>query len=162
LYHAVLRRGVFWYYLQDSDLRPAGSAETEQVCAPLYQPDRRTLLFRLVRPRPPVALEGLPAPSDGTGARWVPTDRAGADPRGGPARRGRRPAGAPGRERATGPAAGRGGQPSRGSGRGGGARADHGLLRPLLPHPAPAARPLLARAGLHPRGRTGRAHRRGG
>src|SRR5699024_1176368 len=56
----------------------------------------------------------------------------------------------------------RGGQPPRGPRRGGGARADHGLLRPLLPHPAPAARPLLARAGLHPRGRTGCAHRRGG
>ena len=29
LYHAVLRRGVFWYYLQDSDLRPVVERETE-------------------------------------------------------------------------------------------------------------------------------------
>ena len=27
LYHAVLRSGVFWYYLQDSDLRPLVTAE---------------------------------------------------------------------------------------------------------------------------------------
>ena len=78
LYHAVLRRGVFWYYLQDSDLRPAVSAETEQVCAPLYQPDRRTLLFRVVHHRRRVSLEVFHALSDGTGALWFLTDLLGA------------------------------------------------------------------------------------
>lgn len=78
LYHAVLRRGVFWYYLQDSDLRPEASAETEQVCAPLYQPDRRTLLFRVVHHRRRVSLEVFHALSDGTGALWFLTDLLGA------------------------------------------------------------------------------------
>lgn len=74
LYHAVLRRGVFWYYLQDSDLQPEVEAETEQVCAPLYQPDRRTLLFRVVHHRRRVSLEVFHALSDGTGALWFLTD----------------------------------------------------------------------------------------
>ncbi|WP_394215031.1 alcohol acetyltransferase [Brachybacterium vulturis] len=74
LYHAVLRRGVFWYYLQDSELQPAVRAETEQVCAPLYQADRRTLLFRVVHHRRRVSLEVFHALSDGTGALWFLTD----------------------------------------------------------------------------------------
>ena len=78
LYHAVLRRGVFWYYLQDSDLRPQVVAETEQVCAPIYQPDRRTLLFRVVHHRRRVGLEVFHALSDGTGALWFLTDLLGA------------------------------------------------------------------------------------
>ncbi|MDN5898509.1 MAG: alcohol acetyltransferase [Brachybacterium sp.] len=74
LYHAVLRRGVFWHYLQDSELQPEVMAETEQVCAPLYQADRRTLLFRVVHHRRRVSLEVFHALSDGTGALWFLTD----------------------------------------------------------------------------------------
>src|SRR5699024_4594867 len=37
LYHAVLRRGVFWYYLQDSDLQAQVVAEGTAPCAPIYQ-----------------------------------------------------------------------------------------------------------------------------
>ena len=70
LYHAVLRRGVFWYYLQDSDLRPVVEPETEHSCAPIYQADRRTLLFRVVHHRRRVSLEVFHALSDGTGALW--------------------------------------------------------------------------------------------
>ena len=70
LYHAVLRRGVFWYYLQDSDLRPVLEAESEHTCAPIYQADRRTLLFRVVHHRRRVSLEVFHALSDGTGALW--------------------------------------------------------------------------------------------
>jgi len=73
LYHAVLRRGVFWYYLQDSDLRPVLEAETEHSCAPIYQADRRTLLFRVVHHRRRVSLEVFHALSDGTGALWFLT-----------------------------------------------------------------------------------------
>ncbi|MGP9537907.1 alcohol acetyltransferase [Brachybacterium sp. AOP43-C2-M15] len=74
LYHAVLRRGVFWYYLQDSDLRPVAEEETEHSCAPIYQADRRTLLFRVVHHRRRVSLEVFHALSDGTGALWFLTD----------------------------------------------------------------------------------------
>lgn len=78
LYHAVLRRGVFWYYLQDSDLQPQVVAETEQICAPIYQADRRTLLFRVLHHRRRVGLEVFHALSDGTGALWFLTDLLGA------------------------------------------------------------------------------------
>ena len=73
LYHAVLRRGVFWYYLQDSDLQPVVEPETEHTCAPIYQADRRTLLFRVVHHRRRVSLEVFHALSDGTGALWFLT-----------------------------------------------------------------------------------------
>src|SRR5699024_10686389 len=97
LYHAVLRRGVFWYYLQDSDLRPEASAETEQVCAPLYQPDRRTLLFRVVHHRRRGSLEVVHALSDGPGALLFLPDLPGAAARPGP--RTRRCRGGPHRRR---------------------------------------------------------------
>ncbi|WP_313821784.1 alcohol acetyltransferase [Citricoccus sp.] len=74
LYHAVLRRGVFWYYLQDSDLRPLVTAEVQHTCAPLYQVDRRTLLFRVIHHRRRISLEVFHALSDGTGALWFLSD----------------------------------------------------------------------------------------
>ncbi|MCW4459240.1 alcohol acetyltransferase [Microbacterium sp. MPKO10] len=74
LYHAVLRRGVFWYYLQDSDLRPRVTGEVQYTCAPIYQADRRTLLFRVMHHRQRIILEIFHALSDGTGALWFLTD----------------------------------------------------------------------------------------
>jgi hypothetical protein len=74
LYHAVLRRGVFWYYLQDSDLRPVVTAEDQHTCAPLYQTDRRNLLFRVTHHRRRITLEVFHALSDGTGALWFLSD----------------------------------------------------------------------------------------
>lgn len=74
LYHAVLRRGVFWYYLQGSDLRPRVVADVLPSCAPIYHPDRRTLLFRVIHHRRRISLELFHALSDGTGALWFLTD----------------------------------------------------------------------------------------
>ncbi|MFC7402625.1 alcohol acetyltransferase [Citricoccus sp. GCM10030269] len=74
LYRAVLRRGVFWYYLQDSDLRPVVTEENLHTCAPIYQADRRTLLFRVEHHRRRIVLEVFHALSDGTGALWFLTD----------------------------------------------------------------------------------------
>lgn len=74
LYRAVLRRGVFWYYLQDSDLRPRATPDTRYPCAPIYQPDRRTLLFRVMWHRQRIILEVFHVLSDGTGALWFLND----------------------------------------------------------------------------------------
>ena len=74
LYHAVLRSGVFWYYLQDSDLRPVVTAEVTYTCAPIYQADRRRLLFRVMHYRRRIILELFHALADGTGALWFLTD----------------------------------------------------------------------------------------
>jgi hypothetical protein len=74
LFHAVLRRGVFWYYLQASDLRPRVAAEELPTCAPLYQPDRRQLLFRVLHHDRRISLEVFHALADGTGALWFLSD----------------------------------------------------------------------------------------
>src|SRR5690625_374019 len=76
LYHAVLRRAIFWYYLQDSDLRPTVSPETKPTCAPIYDVDRTGLLFRVVYHHRRIILEVFHALSDGTGALWFLTDLA--------------------------------------------------------------------------------------
>src|SRR5699024_12837160 len=44
LYHAVLRRGVFWHYLQDSKLRPAVPTDHITTCDPIYDSGRTTML----------------------------------------------------------------------------------------------------------------------
>ncbi|WP_344801999.1 alcohol acetyltransferase [Microlunatus ginsengisoli] len=74
LYHAVLRSGVFWYYLQDSDLRPRVTAEEQPTCAGIYQADRRRLLFRVMHHRRRIILEVFHVLSDGTGALWFLSD----------------------------------------------------------------------------------------
>ncbi|MFC7621458.1 alcohol acetyltransferase [Microlunatus sp. GCM10028923] len=74
LYHAVLRRGVFWYYLQDSDLRPQVTADEQYTCAPIYRADRRNLLFRVMHHRQRIVLELFHALSDGIGALWFLSD----------------------------------------------------------------------------------------
>ena len=74
LYHAVLRRAIFWYYLQDSDLRPTVTEDTKYTCAPIYDANRTGLLFRVVYYRERISLEVFHALSDGTGALWFLTD----------------------------------------------------------------------------------------
>lgn len=74
LYHSVLRRGVFWYYLEQSELRPQVTAEVLPPCDHLYFFDRHNLLFRVVHHDNRIILEVLHALSDGTGASWVMQD----------------------------------------------------------------------------------------
>ena len=74
LYHAVLRRAIFWYYLQDSDLRPTVTPDEQPTCAPIYDADRAGLLFRVIYHQQRVILEVFHALSDGTGALWFLTD----------------------------------------------------------------------------------------
>lgn len=70
LYHSVLRRGIFWYYLEESDLRPQVKLDTNPTCEALYHFDRRELLFRVVYWKKRISLEVFHALSDGTGALW--------------------------------------------------------------------------------------------
>src|SRR5699024_8292343 len=70
LYHSVLRRGIFWYYLEESDLKPVVQLDTNPSCQPLYHFDRRELLFRVVYWKKRVSLEVFHVLSDGTGAMW--------------------------------------------------------------------------------------------
>ena len=46
LFQAVLRKGLFWFYLEHSHIRALVKPETEPPCSRLYIPDKKSLLFR--------------------------------------------------------------------------------------------------------------------
>lgn len=70
LYHSVLRRGFFWYYLQRSNIQPQVVPDTLKPCSPLYHFDKKELLFRVIYNGKRVHLELFHVLSDGTGALW--------------------------------------------------------------------------------------------
>ncbi|MDF2672812.1 MAG: hypothetical protein K0R09_1077 [Clostridiales bacterium] len=70
LYKSVLRRGVFWYYLEKSDISPTVEIEANPVCAPIYIRDKRNLLFRVFYYNNRISVEIFHTLSDGTGALW--------------------------------------------------------------------------------------------
>lgn len=70
LYRSVLRRGVFWYYLERSDFIPVVEVESKPPCAPIYFKDRKNLLFRVFYYNNRINMEIFHALSDGTGALW--------------------------------------------------------------------------------------------
>ncbi len=67
-YCSVIKRGLFWNYLEESSLRPAVSPETTPPCFSLYYPDRKSLLFRVFYHGCRINLEIYHALTDGTGA----------------------------------------------------------------------------------------------
>ncbi len=70
LYKSVLRRGIFWYYLETSNIEPVVEIESTPVCAPIYIRDRRNLLFRVSYFNNRINLEIFHALSDGTGGLY--------------------------------------------------------------------------------------------
>lgn len=70
LFRAVLRRGVFWYYLLESDRHPVVAADDAPSVAHLYTSDSRELLFRVLYRGRRISLEVFHALTDGTGALW--------------------------------------------------------------------------------------------
>lgn len=65
---SVMRKGLFWYYLEKSDLRPAVMEEKDPPCLNLYIRDRKNLLFQVNYYRNRINLEVYHALTDGTGA----------------------------------------------------------------------------------------------
>ena len=47
LFQTVLRKGLFWFYLEHRELRALAVPETEPPCSRLYIPDKKTLLFQV-------------------------------------------------------------------------------------------------------------------
>lgn len=70
-YLTILRRGVFWYYLEKADKKAIVEEENNIVCAPLYYPDEKNLLFKVLYFGKRISLEIHHALSDGTGAIWL-------------------------------------------------------------------------------------------
>ncbi len=68
IYRCVLRRGWFWYYLEDSPLPAVIRPEELLPCFPIYPSPRRSLLFRVLYYRRRISLEVYHVLSDGAGA----------------------------------------------------------------------------------------------
>jgi len=66
-FRCILKRGLFWFYLEQSDIRPVVREEDTPVCSTLYL-DRKSLLFDVTWYGKRINLEVYHALSDGTGA----------------------------------------------------------------------------------------------
>lgn len=68
LFQAVLRKGLFWFYLERRDIRAVVKPEKKPPCSQLYIPDQKSLLFRVSHHRNRINFEVYHALTDGTGA----------------------------------------------------------------------------------------------
>ena len=64
----VLRKGLFWYYLDSRDIRPKAVLESLPALSPLYFEGRKNLLFRVVYYKRRINLEIFHVLTDGLGA----------------------------------------------------------------------------------------------
>lgn len=67
-FNCVLHRGIFWYYLEDSNLRAVVEKENSPACLPLYIPGHKNLLYRVNYFEKRINLEMFHVLADGTGA----------------------------------------------------------------------------------------------
>ncbi len=67
-FRSVLRKGLFWHYLEDSELPAAAAPEDMPPCSPVYRTESKSLLFRVSYHGRRVNLEIYHALADGTGA----------------------------------------------------------------------------------------------
>lgn len=68
VYRSVLKKGLFWYYLESSTIQPVVQMESKQPCSPLYIRNKKSLLFEVSYYHKRINLEVYHALSDGTGA----------------------------------------------------------------------------------------------
>lgn len=68
LYRSILKKGLFWYYFEESDIKPIVTEETLPPCSPLYKGDEPVLLFRVTYYKSRINFEIFHALSDGAGA----------------------------------------------------------------------------------------------
>lgn len=67
-YRSVLKKGLFWYYLEYSSIKPIVREEHKMPCAPIYSGIKKSLLFEVTYFGKRINLEVYHALSDGTGA----------------------------------------------------------------------------------------------
>lgn len=70
LYRAVLKRGAFWYYLEESEIPATVLPENRHPCRPRYEPNYSQLLFEVTYFHKRINLEIYHALTDGTGALY--------------------------------------------------------------------------------------------
>lgn len=64
----VLRKGLFWHYLEPCNLHPIVKEEYKEPCSRLYIRDKKTLLFEVTYYKNRINFEVFHALTDGTGA----------------------------------------------------------------------------------------------
>lgn len=67
-FNCILRRGLFWYYLEDSSLSCTVEKEHLPVCSALYYPGKKSLLYRVFYYKRRISIEMFHVLADGTGA----------------------------------------------------------------------------------------------
>lgn len=68
LFQAVLRKGMFWFYLEQRKIQAMVKEETERPCSGIYVPDQKSLLFQVSYYKNRINFEAFHALTDGTGA----------------------------------------------------------------------------------------------
>ena len=68
IFRCVLKRGLFWYYLEHSEIKPVVREEYHKLCAAIYDKRIKTLLFEVTYFETRINLEVSHILSDGTGA----------------------------------------------------------------------------------------------
>ena len=68
IFRSVLKHGLFWYYLEKTDLVPIAEPEYRPPCGQIYDPNSRNLLFEVTCYRDRINLEVYHSLTDGTGA----------------------------------------------------------------------------------------------
>ena len=63
---SVMRKGLFWHYLEKSDLRPVVREEYKEPCSHLYIRDKKELLFEVTYYKNRINFEVFHALTDGT------------------------------------------------------------------------------------------------
>ena len=68
LYASIIKKGLFWYYFENSRLKPLVEEEAKPLCSALYHEDRKNLLFQVSYYKKRINLEIYHALTDGVGA----------------------------------------------------------------------------------------------
>lgn len=67
-YRSILKKGLFWYYFEETRLLPSVTEEHKPPCSPIYDANNKGLLFEVTYYKKRINLEVFHALSDGTGA----------------------------------------------------------------------------------------------
>jgi len=68
IFRTVMKKGLFWYYLEDSLIKPIVEKENKYPCSKIYDKDIKKLLFRVSYYEKRINLEVYHVLTDGTGA----------------------------------------------------------------------------------------------
>ena len=68
LFRSVLRKGLFWFYMEPRELPALVREEDRPPCSRLYVPDQKRLLFEVTYYKNRINLEVFHGLTDGTGA----------------------------------------------------------------------------------------------